>query len=280
LRSARPRQNAGVGVSAHPAAQSSWVERLARVGLAAQGVSFGLVAWLAVEVALGRGGKATDRQGALRTIASGGVGRGIVVALAIGFGAYALWRLAQVFLGHDVEERGGKTKWTKRLSSLGKASLYAGLCWAAVSILSGEDGGGSDEEREATAGVLGWPAGRAIVFAVAVAIAIAALWNFYRGVSGRFKKQLKTGEMRAAELRWTTRVAVVGLIARAVVFALVSWFFFKAAVDYDAREARGLDGALRKLAHEPYGDWLLATVAAGLAAFGVFCLIQARYREV
>jgi hypothetical protein len=68
--------------------------------------------------------------------------------------------------------------------------------------------------------------------------------------------------------------------SRAVVFGLISWFFFKAAADYDARKARGLDGALRKLANAGYGTVLLSIVDAGLFAYGVFCLIQARYREV
>ena len=40
------------------------------------------------------------------------------------------------------------------------------------------------------------------------------------------------------------------------------------------------DGALQELATAPYGKWLLGIVAAGLFAYGVFCLIQARYREV
>lgn len=55
--------------SAARAAESPWVERMARFGLVAQGVSFGLVAVLAIELALGRGGKATDREGALRILA-------------------------------------------------------------------------------------------------------------------------------------------------------------------------------------------------------------------
>jgi Domain of Unknown Function (DUF1206) len=256
------------------------MERMARFGLVAKGVSFGLVAVLAIELALGRGGKATDREGALRTIADGSVGRLIVIALAIGFGAYALWRLAQVFLGHDVEERGGEAKWGKRLSSLGKAAIYAALCWTAIEILTGGGGGGSGGEQEATKGILGWPAGRWIVGAIALVIFGVALWNLYRGLSGKYEEQLKMGEMSERERRWTRRVAVTGLVARAVVFGIVAWFFFKAAADYDAKKARGLDGALRQLAHEPYGAWLLGIVAAGLMAFGLFCLIQARYREV
>ena len=266
-------------VQAREAAWSQWVERLARFGLVVQGVSFGLVALLAIELALGIGGKATDREGALRTIAEGGFGRFVVIVLAIGFGSYALWRLAQTFLGHDVEEPGAKRKWSKRITSLGKAAIYGALCAAAVSILVGEDGR-SNKEQEATRGILGWPGGRWVVGVIALGIGMAALWNLYRAVSGQYKESLKTGQMSSSELRWTTRIAFVGLTARAVVFGLISWFFFKAAADYDADKARGLDGALRKLAHQPYGKWLLGVVAAGLLCYGLFCLIQARYREV
>jgi hypothetical protein len=268
-----------VVVDAKQAAESPWLEGLARVGLVAQGISFMLVGVLAIELALGEGGKATDRQGALRTLAQDGFGRVAVLALAIGFGAYALWRLAQAVLGHDVEEPGGKAKWTKRLSSLGKAAIYAALCAAAISVLLGEKGNGN-EEKDATKGILGWPGGRWIVVAIALAIAAAALWNFYRAVSGRYKDSLKKEQLSSTALRWTTRIAFVGLMARAVVFSIVSWFFFDAAADYNANKARGLDGALHKVIDAPYGKWLLGMCAAGLFAYGLFCLIQARYREV
>jgi hypothetical protein len=268
-----------VVVEAERTAESPWIERLARFGLVAQGLSFGLVAVLAIELVLGEGGAATDRQGALRTIADRALGRGLVVGLALGFGAYVLWRLAEVVLGHEVEEKHGRKKIGKRITSLGKAAIYAALCAAAVSVLVGESGGG-DEERRATPGILGWPAGRWIVGGIALGIAIAALWNFYRAVSGQYKDSLKTSQMSSRELAWTTRIACAGFVSRAVVFGIVAWFLMKAAADYDPKHASGLDGALRKLATQTYGQWLLALVAAGLFAFGVFCLIQARYREV
>jgi hypothetical protein len=255
------------------------VEKVARIGLVAQGVSFGLVAILAIQLALGEGGKATDRQGALRTLAQDSGGRAIVIALAFGFGCYALWRLFEVFFGHKLESHRDEGVW-KRASALGKAAIYGALCAAAVSVLVGEERGSGNEEKEATGGILGWPGGRWIVYGIALCFAIAALWNFWRGVSGRFEKQLKTGEMSARARRWTKTFAVIGLVARALVFGLVAWFFFDAAADYNANKAQGLDGALRKLATEDYGPWLLGLVAAGLMAYGVFCLIQARYREV
>jgi hypothetical protein len=65
-----------------------------------------------------------------------------------------------------------------------------------------------------------------------------------------------------------------------IVFCLVGFFLAKAAYEYDANEAIGVDGALAKLAREPHGDLWLGAVAAGLIAYGVFCLFQARYRRV
>jgi hypothetical protein len=268
-----------MAVSAERVAENPWVEGLARIGLIAQGLSFMLVGVLAIQLAVGEGGRATDREGALRAIAQDGFGRFAVIGLAIGFGAYALWRLAQAILGHDVEDPGAKAKGTKRVTALGKASIYGVLCGAAVSILLGEDGG-ANKEREATEGILGWPGGRWIVGAIAVGIGAAALWNFYRAVSGQYKESLKKQQMSPTALRWTTRIAFAGLMSRAVVFGFVSWFFAKAALQFDAKEARGLDGALRELVTAPYGKWLLGIVAAGLFAYGVFCLIQSRYREV
>jgi hypothetical protein len=268
-----------VKAEAKEAAQSPAVEALGRIGLVAQGVSFLLVGVLAIMLALDAGGRATDRQGALRALAQDGLGRFVVIALAVGFGAYALWRLAEVVLGHEVEDRGARAKLTKRLTALGKAGLYGLLSAAAVSVLLGENGGG-DEEREATGGVLDWPGGRWIVGGVALALAAAALWNAYRAVSRQYEKKLKEVQMSEVERRWTERIAFVGLMSRAVIFGLVSWFFFKAATEHDPNEAKGLDGALQEAVSAPYGRWLLGIVAAGLFAYGLFCLIQARYREV
>jgi hypothetical protein len=73
---------------------------------------------------------------------------------------------------------------------------------------------------------------------------------------------------------------VVGLVARMIVFGLIGVFVIKAAVDYNPRDAIGIDGALQKLAHQTYGELLLGVTAAGLVAYAVFCLVEARYREI
>jgi hypothetical protein len=263
---------------ARAAARSGWLGWLARFGLLAMGVSYALVAILAVKVAVGDGGKTTDREGAFRTLADETLGRVLLVLLAIGFAGYVAWRLADAFFDRRGEGDDAKGL-AKRASSLGKAAIYVALTVSIVRILAGSGGGGGSEQK-AAAGVLGWPGGRWLVGAVGVAVLAAAAWNVYRGVARKFEKQLREHEMSSVERRWVTRVAVVGLAGRGAVFAVIAWFLIKAAVEYDPDEAVGLGGALARLADAPYGPVLLGAAAVGLLAFAAFCAAQARYREV
>lgn len=270
-----------VGREIRQAGRSPWRERLARIGLAAKGVSFGLVAVLAIGVAVGHGGKTTDRQGALRALAGDAWGKTVLVLLAIGFAGYTLWRLADAIL--DSRDDGSDAKGlAKRAGYLARAAIYGALCATTVSILTGSGGGSSSggKAKSTTGGVLGWPGGRWIVLAAALAIAGAALWNGYRGVTAKFEEKLETGRMSGGEKKTAKALGVAGHVARGVVFGIVAWFLAKAAIQYDAKEAVGLDGALARLVHEPYGRILLGIVAAGLLAYGAYCLFDARYRKI
>jgi hypothetical protein len=86
--------------------------------------------------------------------------------------------------------------------------------------------------------------------------------------------------MSKQEDRWFTAIGVFGHLARAVVFTLIGIFLIRAAYQYDPNETVGLDGALAKVAAEPAGPFFLGGVAFGLLAYGLFCFVQARYREV
>ena len=81
-------------------------------------------------------------------------------------------------------------------------------------------------------------------------------------------------------MRAFTTIGVVGLVARAVAFALIGIFVLKAAIDYSPKDAVGIDGALAKLAQHSYGTTALSIVAAGLIAFGVYSIADARYRKI
>jgi hypothetical protein len=273
-RSARAKADSGRG----------WYAFLARTGLVAKGVSFGLVGALAIKLAVGSGGEATSRNGALQQLAQHSFGKIALVLLAIGFAAYALWRFVQALAERDDEggEKGKAKKWGKRAGYVGRGLIYAGLTFSAVKILVGSGGQQSQNQKahKTTAAVLDWPAGRWIVGIVGLCIVGAAVWNLYRGITRKFEDKWRTGEMGETARKWGGRAGVVGHLARAVVFGLIGIFVVKAAVDYKPKDAIGLDGALQKLAHASYGPYLLGLTAAGLVCYGLYCLVDARYRDV
>jgi uncharacterized protein DUF1206 len=265
-------------VDAKQVAESEWVERLGRVGLLAKGAIYGIVGALALAIPLHLGGKTTDRQGALRTVAQQPHGELLLFALAAGFSGYAVWRFAQAFFDRDHEGKGPKAL-ARRVSYLARGLLYAGSAAVAFALVAGLGASGSNEKEEA-ARVLELPFGRWVVGGVGVGFLAAGAYNLYRSLTGKFRERLREHEMSDAARGWAIVVGVVGHAARAVVFALVGLFLVKTAVEFDPRETVGLDGALRVLAQQRYGEVLLGSVAAGLLAYALYCCVQARYRRV
>ena len=96
----------------------------------------------------------------------------------------------------------------------------------------------------------------------------AGAFNLYRGLSRKFRKDLKEQQMGSEERRWYSALGVVGHIARGVVFVLAGLFLVRAAWEYDPKEAMGLDGALAKLAHAVVRDSCWGHGRAGLLAYG------------
>jgi hypothetical protein len=261
---------------------STWVERGARFGLAAKGFSYILVAVIALRVAVEGGGQTESREGALKTLADEPFGWMLIALVALGFASYAMWQLARAIFDRDDEGDGPKGI-GKRLGQAGKAVLYGALAVITASFLfdsGGGSGGGGQSENKATAVALEWPGGRWIVGGVGLAIICAGAFNAYRAVSGSFRDDLREEQMSGAEQPWYTAFGVIGHLARAVVFVMIGVFVLRAAYEYDPDEAIGLDGALQKLAGEAYGAWLLGAVALGLGMYGLFCLVEAKYRDV
>jgi hypothetical protein len=259
-------------------ARSKQFEWLARVGLVARGVVYALIGVLAVKVALGDGGKTTNQQGALKTIAHQPFGKVLLIIVAVGLFGYALWRLVRAAIGHGKEDA-DDTK--DRVKCLFSGLAYAGLCVTAVQILIGSgSGGGGSNPGKAAGGVLDWPGGPVLVAIVGIIIVGVGLDQGYKGIKKKFLEDSKTEEMSEKVRKGFTALGVFGHLARMVVFALIGYFLFKAAIDYDPDKAVSLDGALTKLGQASYGPILLGIVAAGLVGFGAYSMADARYRKV
>jgi hypothetical protein len=251
-------------------------EWLARAGLAARAVVYAIIGVLALKLALGDGGKATNQQGALKTIAGQPFGKTLLIVVAAGLAGYALWRLTRAALGHGPEQ---SDSGMDRVAALASGIVYAALCVTAIKIVAGA-GTGSGTPKKATGGVLDWTGGPWLVGIAGVVLIGVAAYQAHKGLTEKFLDDSKTGQMSRGVQRAFTALGIFGHVARAVVFTLVGYGLIRAAIDYDPQKAVGLDGALRKLQDASYGPWLLGLVAAGLIGFAAYSAADARYRKV
>jgi hypothetical protein len=251
---------------------------LARAGYAARGVIYALIGLLAFRIAEGVGGARPNQQGAMNKIAHEPFGHALLLLVAIGLGGYAVWRLAQASIGYTPEY--GRHSAMDRIGAFGSFVAYAAFCVLAITVLHGSASNSSSKPRKTTAGVLHWPAGSEIVGAVGLIFIGIAAYQAYLGLSKKFLSYSKTGEMGRETLRTFRAIGTIGLVARAVAFALIGLFTLKAARDYNPKDAVGIDGALTRLTHHTYGTTALVIVAVGLMVFGAYSLADARYRKI
>lgn len=257
---------------------SPWVERLARVGFATKGVVYGLVGALALAAAFNEGGSVGGSKNAMQTIGAQPFGQTLLYIIAVGLAGYALWRIVQAVIDPENVGTDGKGI-AKRIGYVASGAIHGALCVAAYQMASGGGGGGSSKKTW-VAQLLAEPFGAFLVGAGALGLIVFGLQQLHKAWTVDFTKKMKTAEMSPQERTWAIRLGRVGLAARGVILPLMGVFLMRAALQHDASEVKGLGATLREISSQPYGPWLLALVAAGLIAYGVHMLANAKYRRI
>jgi hypothetical protein len=262
---------AEAGSAARQVTTSAPFQLLARIGVITYGVVHLLVAWLAVQVASGDGGKA-DKTGALQSL-SEGAGEWLLWLIVVGLGAAALWQLVEAIVSGG---RSGEAV-RHRLTYLGEAVLFGYLAFSAGKIAAGDPASSTDQVQRGLIGsLLAEPWGKAVVVALGLGGVLAALFIMRHGLRKRFLQHMR---LQANTHHAVVRLGQVGYTALGAVYGIASVLVIIAAVSSDPAQATGLDIALKTLAEQSYGSALLYLIAAGLTAFGVFCFFDARYRH-
>lgn len=264
---------------ARQATVSPWAVALMRCGVAAKGLVYVIMGGLAAAAALGRGGATTDTKGAVRVLALGPLGHLLLVVVAVCLFGYVVWCLARAVFDLDYLGTGMKGI-AIRIGYAVLGAFYIGLALAALQIGLGSSGGASSDQqtRDATATLMRSGLGTALVLlggVVLLGVALALAYVVWKAEFMRHVKHFQTGAGLETALRWLGRL---GYGALAVVIAEIGVFLILAGLRHDPGETRGLGAALATLAVQPYGHLLLAVVAFGLIAFGLFSFAEARYR--
>lgn len=249
---------------------------LARFGLAARAFVYVVIGWLAAQIARGHSSHEANQRGALADIAQHSYGIVLLWILGMGFAAYAVWRLSEAAFGSAGEgDRAGP-----RIQSLVRGIVYAALSATTFAFIAGgSKQGQSQQQQTLTARVMRHDHGRSLVGLIGVIVVLVGLGMVAEGATKRFEKQLRMQEMSRPTRTVVVRLGMIGTIARGVVFAVAGALVVDAAITFDANKSTGLDGALRTLADQPYGPWLLGIVALGLIVFGVYGFAAARWAK-
>ena len=258
------------------AANSEPMTVLARWGLAARAAIYLLIGVLAIAIAFGSPHAEADQRGALQALTGHVGGTVLVLLIGVGLAGYALWRLSEAAFGVAGEGR----KPGPRARSFCRAVIYGFFAFSAFQIVLAPGARSqAGQEESISAKVMRHAGGRWAVGLVGVIVVICGLVLAWDGVRRKFERHLELGRMGRTSRRIVPVLGVVGALARGIVFALAGVLVVSAAWTFDPKRASGLDGALRKVADAPGGQWLLLAVAIGLLVFAAFGFAEAKWHK-
>jgi hypothetical protein len=252
------------------------LEKLARLGYASIGVVYLVVGGLAAMAGLGRGGAAADQNHAAAFILGQPFGRPILALMAAGLAGYILWRLVSGVI--DSEGNGGDARgMAARVGSIFRGLVYAGFLVELIRLVA-RGGSGRDGDEQAdhlAARILDAPFGGIAMAAAGLAVVGYGAYQVYAAWESQLGDKLRLGTLDARVRGKVVGVSRFGIAARGVVFVIIGGSLVVAATRGNPSEVHGTSGALGVLPPP-----LLVLIGFGLAAYGVYALVNARYRQI
>jgi hypothetical protein len=259
-----------------------WVEKLARLGFVAKGVLYMTIGALATAAALefDNAPQGTmGQRGAMGALLHAPAGRALLVAIAVGLFGYAIWRFIEA-ARDPLHHRGGAKGFAKRARSAGLGIIQVALGISALKIAFGDNGAANDGASTThwTARALSTPGGIAVLWAIALAFIAYGLYQLYKAWQAKLSKELELGRLSNRARRFVMGASRFGIAARGIVFATTGVLVARAVQQHNPNEVKGIKASLLELLH--LGRWPFAIIAAGLVAYGIYQMINARYRRI
>ena len=240
------------------------LETLARIGFAARGIVYLLLGYLALSS--GRSQGTTD---VFQRLQQAPAGTAVLLVVALGLLGYGVFRVYSGLVDLDGKggDAGGKFQRAGQVAS-GLGHFVLSFLALRLALGSGGSGGGG---RSATQVIGDLPAGTLLLYLIGALVIVAGLGNLLEAYKANFRRML---DQRAPN--WTHWTGRAGYAARGFVFLLVGWQVLGIA----AGSSQGQPGTESALSDISGREWLFAAVALGLAMFGLFSLIMARFARI
>jgi hypothetical protein len=251
------------------------LDRFLRFGLIAKGVVYCLFGIVAVMTAAGLSREKASKTETLKIIYEQPFGQVVLFLILIGLVGHVILRLFQCFKDSNREGNDVNGIFT-RIGYGISALIYAGLASFIVKLLLNDESSGESHVAMVRQ-VFSWPAGRWLVGIVAAIVIINGIRQGYKGVSGRFMKNIT---LMKTDLEGLFRKAgVMGYLARGVVLMIIGYLVLHASVTLNPHETKGSEQAFAFIENK-FGSLLMGIVALGLVAYGAFMFVKAKYQRL
>lgn len=256
------------------------VELASRLGYGARGFVYLSIGFLAVLAALDLTPRPEGATDALALWARWPPGLIVITAVAACLIAFAAWRFVQA--AFDADHHGTSARgWAIRAGQAVSGVVYGVLAVSTLELLDGlEDIGEADESdsaRTAAAEVLALPHGDWILVAAGLVLLGVGVGNLVQGAAQNFAKRL---DCSREVCRWAVPLARAGYIGRGLATFPLGVFLLRAGWEVRSAEARTWADALQAVEGQPFGSAIVTLLALGLVAFGLFGVVEARYRRI
>jgi hypothetical protein len=231
-------------------------------------------------VASGRSSSAPDSQGAFAEIARQPAGTLLLVVLAIGLAAYAIWRFVEAA---SRRPQGQTVSGWSRAAWAAIGVLYVGLCVDVVRMIAGSHPSGGPEQHPSSFAqkVLQAPLGPELLGVIAAAVTGGGIALIVWAVLHDHTEPLQTHRMKhRATIALARGSGVAGNVARGITVLLVASSLFVSAATDNPAKAKSLDAALESLAGTTGGAVLLIVVGAGLLSFAAYSFMDSAFRRL
>jgi len=271
------------------AATPFWMRCMIRLGYAARGAMYFMVGALAALAAAGAGGSVSGIRGSMHRVLSEPLGEVVVFIVTLGLAGHALWCLIQaVFdpewrmrIRHAPQNDGQARRAGYRITRFFEALVHVAMVAGAIGLITGSRGPTHESSAERwTAWLMSFPMGVWLVGAVGAGVVGFGVFEIARAWRVKLDAMISLQELTPPLRMMMVSISRFGIAARGAVYAIIGGWLIAAAKGANAREAKGLGAAMRDLHARPFGRYLLAIVAAGLVAFGMYEMLRAGYRRI
>jgi hypothetical protein len=259
---------------------ASWIEGAARLGYLSIGIVYIIVGLMTAAAAIGIGGKAASWGDALREISAMPLGTIALIVIGVGLLGYSAWLLINAITDSDRRGRDAKALFV-RTGQAGSAVIHTfiGVNALRFAMMHRSSGSSSDANAQHWTGrVMDMPLGRIVVVIAGLTFLGYAVYALTRAWEAKLGSRLHVPSTAARPI--IVAICRFGIGARAIVIGIIGGSLVAAAIHQNPSRTEASRGALLNVARAPFGDALLLIVSIGLAAYGVYAIVKARYRTI